>query len=228
MIGAMLLHLPSASTFSWDIDQLVLWVTILTGLWFFAAEGMFFWLLWRFRARDGVKSRYITGKEPELKRWINIPHTIILVFDIVIIVMAVRVWVKVKQTMPPADDTVRIVTQQWTWSFQHSGPDGVLDTADDVWTSDTLHVAVGKTYHFMLESKDVIHSFFVPVFRLKQDAIPGRCGGRRPRFHRCTRKHQELTEGPWPRSLTLPNTTRLTGTPRRTGSSSTCGPPITR
>jgi len=152
MIGAMLLHLPSASTFSWDIDQLVLWVTILTGFWFFAAEGMFFWLLWRFRARDGVKSRYITGKEPELKRWINIPHTIILVFDIVIIVMAVRVWVKVKQTMPPADDTVRIVTQQWTWSFQHSGPDGVLDTADDVWTSDTLHVAVGKTYHFMLES----------------------------------------------------------------------------
>jgi cytochrome c oxidase subunit 2 len=175
MTGApMLLNLPSASSFSWDIDQLVLWVTILTGFWFLAAEGMFFWLLWRFRARDGVKSRYITGKEPELKRWINIPHTIILVFDIVIIVMAVRVWVKVKQTMPPADDTVRIVTQQWTWSFQHSGPDGIIDTADDVWTSDTLHVAVGKTYHFMLESKDVIHSFFVPVFRLKQDAIPGR------------------------------------------------------
>lgn len=170
----MLLHLPSASSFSWDVDQLVLWVTLLTGFWFFAAEGMFFWLLWRFRARDGVKSRYITGKEPELKRWINIPHTIILVFDIVIIIMAVRVWVKVKQTMPPADDTVRIVTQQWTWSFQHSGADGILDTADDVWTSDTLHVAVGKTYHFMLESKDVIHSFFVPVFRLKQDAIPGR------------------------------------------------------
>ncbi len=33
---------------------------------------------------------------------------------------------------------------------------------------------VGKTYHFELESKDVLHSFFVPVFRLKQDAVPGR------------------------------------------------------
>ena len=59
----------------------------------------------RFRARDGVKSQYVTGKEPHLKRWINIPHIFILAFDAVIIVMAVRVWVKVKQTMPPADDT---------------------------------------------------------------------------------------------------------------------------
>src|SRR5262249_7519606 len=63
---------------------------------------------------------------------------------------------------------------QWTWTFQHSGADGKLDTADDVWTSDTLHVAVGRTYHYLLEARDVVHSFFVPVFRLKQDAIPGR------------------------------------------------------
>ena len=174
MMPAVLLHLPNASTYAGDIDNLVLWVTILVGGWFFAAEGMFFWLMWRFRARPGVKSQYITGKEPHLKRWINIPHTIILVFDVVIIVMAVNVWVKVKQTLPAADDTVRIVGQQWTWTFQHSGADGTLDTADDVWTSDTLHVAEGKTYHFLLESRDVLHSFFVPVFRLKQDAIPGR------------------------------------------------------
>jgi len=170
----MILSLPSASTYSGDVDQLVLWVTILVGFWFFAAEGMFFWLMWRFRARPGVKSQYVTGKEPHLKQWINIPHTIILIFDVIIIAMAVRVWVKIKQTLPPSDDAVRIVSKQWTWTFQTSGPDGVIDTADDVLTSDTLHVAVGKTYHFMLESKDVIHSFFVPVFRLKQDAIPGR------------------------------------------------------
>ena len=37
-----------------------------------------------------------------------------------------------------------------------------------------MHVEVGKTYHFLLESKDVVHSFFVPAFRLKQDADPGR------------------------------------------------------
>ena len=170
----MILSLASASTYSGDIDRLVLLVTVLVGVWFIATQIMFFWLLWRFRKRDGVKSQYITGKEPHLKRWINIPHSLILICDVVIIIGAVRVWVEVKQTLPPADDTIRVVGQQWTWTFQHSGVDGVLDTADDVWTSDTLHVAEGKTYHFLLEAKDVVHSFFVPVFRLKQDAIPGR------------------------------------------------------
>ena len=169
-----LLNLPRASTFAGDVDWLVELVTWLVGVWFFATQIMFFWLMWRFRARDGVKSQYITGKEPHLKRWINIPHFLILLCDIVIIVAAVRVWVNVKQTLPPADDTIKVVGQQWTWAFQHSGLDGTLDTPDDVWTTDTLHVAEGKTYHFLLESKDVVHSFFVPVFRLKQDAIPGR------------------------------------------------------
>ena len=170
----MIMGIPSASTFSGDIDGLVWLVTILVGVWFIATQIMFFWLLWRFRAGNSPKSQYITGKEKHLKQWINIPHTLVLVCDIIIIIAAIRVWVKVKQTLPPPDDTVRVVGQQWAWTFQHSGSDGVLDTADDVWTSDTLHVAEGKTYHFLLESKDVLHSFFVPVFRLKQDAIPGR------------------------------------------------------
>jgi len=170
----MLLNLPRAATFAGEIDGLVVLITWLVGVWFFATQIMFFWLMWRFRAGANPKSQYVTGKEPHLKRWINIPHMLILLCDIIIIIAAVRVWVRVKQTLPPADDTVRIVGQQWTWAFQHSGSDGRLDTADDVWTSDTLFVAEGKTYHFLLESRDVVHSFFVPVFRLKQDAIPGR------------------------------------------------------
>ena len=49
-----------------------------------------------------------------------------------------------------------------------------IDTDDDVRTTDELHLINGKRYHFLLESRDVLHSFFVPAFRLKQDAIPGR------------------------------------------------------
>ena len=66
------------------------------------------------------------------------------------------------------------MSQQWTWTFVHAGLDGRLDTADDVITTDSRHVVAGRTYRYELESKDVLHSFFVPVFRLKQDAIPGR------------------------------------------------------
>jgi cytochrome c oxidase subunit 2 len=166
--------IEAASSYAKQTDQLVWIVTLLVGVWFIAAEAMFFWLMWRFRARPGVPSQYITGKEKHLKRWINWPHSLILVCDAIIIVAAIRVWVNVKQTLPPADDTVRIIAEQWTWTFQHAGADGKLDTPDDIITTDSLHVEVNKTYHFLLQSRDVVHSFFVPVFRLKQDAVPGR------------------------------------------------------
>ncbi len=84
------------------------------------------------------------------------------------------VWYNIKQVMPPADETVRVIGQQWAWSFQQAGPDGVLDTADDIRTVGELHVKVNTTYHFELMSRDVVHSFAVPAFRLKQDALPGR------------------------------------------------------
>jgi cytochrome c oxidase subunit 2 len=80
----------------------------------------------------------------------------------------------VKQTMPQADETVRVIAQQWAWTFVHPGADGKLDTPDDIRVVDELHVEKGKTYHFELQSRDVLHSFSIPVFRLKQDVIPGR------------------------------------------------------
>jgi cytochrome c oxidase subunit 2 len=164
----------AASSYSGDVDRLVWLVTILVGFWFIAAEAMLFWLIFRFRKRDGVPGQYVTGKEKHLKAWINIPHAIVLVFDVIIVAAAIRVWVIVKQTLPPADRTIHIMSQQWAWTFADPGPDGVLDTSDDIRTSDELHMEVGKTYHFTLESNDVVHSFFVPAFRLKQDAMPGR------------------------------------------------------
>jgi cytochrome c oxidase subunit 2 len=163
-----------ASTYAGDIDQQILLITILVGFWFFLAEGVFFWLIFRFRAKEGQKSQYITGEEKHQKRWINIPHFLVLICDVVIVIGAVHAWMKVKQNLPPADVTVRIVAQQWAWTFVHPGPDGVLDTDDDVTTIDELHVELGKVHHFELTAKDVLHSFSVPAFRLKQDAVPGR------------------------------------------------------
>jgi cytochrome c oxidase subunit 2 len=164
----------NVSSYAGDVDRLVVLVTILVGVWFILAEAVLFWLIFRFRARAGVPAQYITGKEKHLKRWVNIPHYLIIVCDVFIIIAAVQVWVRIKQTLPPADETVRVVARQWVWTFTHAGADQKLDTADDVTTTDEMHVVAGRTYHFQLESLDVLHSFFVPVFRLKQDAIPGR------------------------------------------------------
>jgi len=166
--------IQQASSFAHSIDGLILLIMVLVGFWFLLAEVVFFWLIWRFRAKPGVKSEYITGKEKHLKRWITIPHALVLVCDVFIIVGAVQVWYNVKQQLPPADTTVRIIGQQWAWVFQHPGLDNQLDTGDDIWTTDDLYVSDDKTYHFQLTSRDVLHSFSVPVFRLKQDAVPGR------------------------------------------------------
>ena len=166
--------IEQASSYAASIDNIILLVAVLSGFWFFAAEGMLLWLVWRFRAKPEVKSVYLEGHEHHVKKWIEWPHRIILVFDVFIIVGAIQVWYNVKQRLPEADSTIRIIGQQWAWTFQHPGADNELDTADDIITVDELHVEVDRTYHFLLEARDVLHSFSVPVFSLKQDAIPGR------------------------------------------------------
>ena len=165
---------PAASTYAGDLDALIILIAVLVGFWFIVSEGVFFWLLVRFKKRDGEDAQYITGEQKHEKRWITIPHLLVLVCDVFIIVGAVRVWYDIKQNLPPAQETVRVIGQQWAWTFQHPGPDGQLDTADDISKVNELHVKVDTLYHYKLESKDVLHDFSVPVFRLKQDAIPGR------------------------------------------------------
>ena len=167
-------YIEQASSYAADIDNLIWLVGVLVGFWFVLVEFVFFGLVVAYRRRPGVKAQYITGEEKHQKRWVGIPHELVLVCDVVIIIAAVRVWVNVKQEQPPAQETVRVIAQQWAWSFVHAGPDGKLDTADDIKTVDELHVKIGETYHFKLEARDVLHSFSVPVFRIKQDAIPGR------------------------------------------------------
>jgi cytochrome c oxidase subunit 2 len=163
-----------ASSYAGSIDRLILLVTVLVGFWFLMAEGFFFWLIWKFRARPGVRTTYVDGTEKHLKRFINIPHALVLVCDVFIVIGAISVWYNVKQRLPDADDTIRVIGQQWAWVFQYSGADRKLDTPDDYYTTDNLYVENDKTYHFQLRSRDVLHDFSVPVFRLKQDAVPGR------------------------------------------------------
>jgi cytochrome c oxidase subunit 2 len=167
---------PSGSSFSGDVDSLLLIITVIVGFWFFATMGMFLWLVATNRAKEGVRAQYITGKEPHLKSWITIPHALIILCDVVLIFGAIRVWYNVKQYMPSEAESVQvgIIAQQWAWTFVHPGLDGELGTADDIKTIDEMRVQEGQTYTFRLESTDVLHSFSVPVWRLKQDAVPGR------------------------------------------------------
>ncbi len=171
----MIEHLiQNASSFGRDVDFLFSLITYTVGFWFLVAQGVIFYSLFRFRRRQGVRASYITGNEKRQKRWISVPHFLVILCDVVLIVGTMKVWATVKIDIPEPDKEIRIIAQQWAWIFVQPGPDGKLDTDDDIKTVDHLHVEVDKTYRFQLQSRDVLHSFSVPSFRLKQDAIPGR------------------------------------------------------
>jgi cytochrome c oxidase subunit 2 len=168
-----------------DIDFLIAVIAVIVGFFWIVCEGLLFYFVWRFRARPGHQTSYVTGEDKEDTKWINRAHVLILVCDVIIVIFAVKVWVEVKQTLPEPENAhvVRVVGQQWAWSFEHPGADGQLEgqrpdgsdaTDDNIWTVDELHLQVDQMYHYKLESRDVLHSLSVPAFRLKKDAIPGR------------------------------------------------------
>ena len=164
----------SGSTYSGEIDFLFTLITVIVGVWFVISEVVLFYFIFRFRAKEGVPAEYIGGDKKFHKKWISIPHWLIIICDVVLIVGAVQVWHEIKQKLPPPDETIRVIAQQWAWTFVHPGADGVLDTEDDIATVDELHIKVNTTYHYELTSRDVMHDLSIPIFRLKQDTIPGR------------------------------------------------------
>lgn len=68
---------------------------------------------------------------------------------------------------------IEINAHQWSWDVRYAGPDGKFNTADDVVTWNEVFIPVGRPVYIQLASTDVIHSFYLPNFRTKQDAMPG-------------------------------------------------------
>jgi len=171
----MLSDLPAnISTFGSGIDSIMsfIWWTIL--VWFIGTELVLFYLLFRYRKRDGVRAKWMPGDTLKANMWVLIPAAIVLVFDLVIETKSHAVWQEVKGEIPKSDMLIRITGRQFAWTFTYTGADGKFDTEDDFQTTSVLHVPMGKKIVFELESVDVLHSFFVPAMRLKQDAVPGR------------------------------------------------------
>lgn len=163
-----------ASSFAPHVDKLILMIFAVVTVWFVIGQYVFFSFLFRYRRSKHPAAAYISGETKEETKWIHISHYAVIACDLVIIVFAMMTWYHVKQNLPKADSTIRVIGQQWAWKFVVPGKNNQLDTTDDITMMDELHVEVNKIYHFKLEAKDVVHSFSIPVFRLEQDAIPGR------------------------------------------------------
>jgi cytochrome c oxidase subunit 2 len=164
----------NASTYGADIDGVIALIWYNTVVWFvltFGAIGLFLIL---YRRRAGQRAAYVKGERLREAAWVLVPVAVVLVLDLWLDFRGAPVWARVKIERPAAALSLQITGKQFNWEVVYPGPDGKFGTADDKLFLDELHVPVDRPVHIVLKSRDVIHSFFLPNFRLKQDALPGR------------------------------------------------------
>ncbi len=168
---AMMHWLPeNVSTFGGQIDRLFYLIYYITGAALIIVTVLMVLFLIMYRQREGRKAVYVHGNTALEVTWTVIPALILIMLSF----MSISTWGEIKIYAPPAEYEVKVVGKQFNWEVFHPGPDGKLGTKDDIKIENELHVPVDKVVHVQLTASDVIHSFFVPNFRVKQDAVPGR------------------------------------------------------
>jgi len=154
-----------------EIDSLFYFILALTGIVFIVTEMMLFWFIWKYdvAARGDEKATYIHGSHTLEVIWTIIPAVVMLFLAI----YQMNAWADVKMRRPVMKPTVEVVARQFEWRLRYPGPDGDLGTPDDLFLVNDLHVPVDEDVLVQLKSMDVLHSFFLPNLRIKQDAVPG-------------------------------------------------------
>lgn len=169
--------LPEAiSTYADDIDMLFWVIMGITGFFFVLTQGLLIYFCVKYRAKDGEprKARHTHGHHGLELAWTFIPGLILFALA----VFQTGTWgdVKFRKDFPEKGESpyeVRVMGLQFNWVFWIPGPDGQWDTGDDVATKDELHVPANRPVFVYLQTKDVLHSFWLPNVRLKQDLVPG-------------------------------------------------------
>jgi cytochrome c oxidase subunit 2 len=154
---------PQASTMAPEVDWLlwfVLWISI---FFFFLVTALvaFFVIKYRHREGDDEKEHSLhAGHATALEiTWTLVPVVVV----IFIFYYGFKTWVHM-DVAPANSYDITVTGRMWSWAFTY--PNGVVD--------DQLHIPVNQPVRLILSSDDVIHSLFIPAFRLKKDVVPGR------------------------------------------------------
>ena len=165
------------STFGREIDSLFMIILWITGIVFIATQVVLVWAMHRFadvrdaQGRPIRKADYFHGSQRLEVIWTIIPAAI-LVF-IALYQMGTWAEIKFRSAAPKVRPLAEITARQFQWVMRYPGPDGRLNTRDDLVVVNDLHFVRNKQALIYLKSSDVLHSFFLPQLRIKQDAVPG-------------------------------------------------------
>jgi cytochrome c oxidase subunit II len=152
-----------ASTAAAPIDTLTDVMIVLSAFVFSLVMVMLFYALWKFKAKPGDESdgEPIHGNTRLEIAWTLIP-TIIVLFG------GGYSWAVLNDIEEEAENPlkVQVFSQQFAWSFGYPGK-------GNAWSEGELHVPLDRQVHFKMHALDVIHSFWVPEWRIKKDNVPG-------------------------------------------------------
>ena len=149
-----------ASTASHGVDALYLFLWVVTGFFTLLIFALIVYFAFKYRRRSAIAPLPIpTDLRLELL-WTIIP----LIITMFMFFWGAKLFIFMYRPPREALD-VHVIGKQWMWKVQHpSGPREINE----------LHVPIGQPVRLIVASQDVIHSFYIPAFRIKQDAIPGR------------------------------------------------------
>jgi len=167
----------NVSSFGGEIDGLFDLIMYMVGFTFIVTEGALAWFVFKYSKARGDKGVFTHGNHKLEMFWTAIPALALLF----IAFTQMKTWadIKFEKNFPRGGTYTRekpiaeVLASQFDWRFRYPGDDGVMGTVDDLENSFEFVVPVDTDIVFDLRSRDVIHSFFVPEFRLKQDALPG-------------------------------------------------------
>ena len=168
----MLGWLPEdVSPYGAEIDSLFYFIYYLTAAAFIVVTALMLIFLFVYRDRgDDRRAAYTHGNTPLEIIWTVIPAMVFIGLGLA----STSLWEDIKLVPPDTDTVVKVTGKQFNWEILYPGPDGEFDTADDKQVDNDIRVPAGEPIRVILASRDVIHSFFLPNLRFKQDTVPGR------------------------------------------------------
>ena len=153
------------------IDNLFNFILVLTGVVFVATEVTLFYFMWKYDEKSTKEPvKYSHGSHALELVWTILPAATLLF----IAIYQMEAWASAKMQPPDMKPLVEVTGRQFNWDFRYPGPDDELYTEDDIVRTDgKLYLPVNEEVLLKITSLDVLHSFFLPNLRMKQDVIPG-------------------------------------------------------
>ena len=161
----------------WRIDSVIQYTDLVITVYFSLVVLAMLYFIIRYRSRPGHKAVYDRG-DTKKQIWITLTMGLLvfLSIDVVIEGMSFRDLKEAFWNFPKGENVVKIevMPQQFAWNFRYAGDDGEFGTEDDLIPSQNqMHIPVNLPVVVQVAPYDVIHSFYLPNFRVKIDATPG-------------------------------------------------------